>query len=174
MSKRFDLRSLDRVLDGEGCPVTNARLQFVCHGSIKPIPIFADAACRTPMPNPVFADEHGVIPDVYVGDGVKFDVRVWNCHGKHIQTIFDASTQGQFYPVMASLRELRQYDGTSNIVFIETSDGQLSMYRRPQNDTIDGENLPTIIQGLDGYWVGGPMMTEYDILQYIQDVVSHL
>lgn len=59
-----------QVLDGNGEPVSGARVSFFDSGTTTPLTVYTDTGLSVPHASPVVADANGVMPPVYTGGAV--------------------------------------------------------------------------------------------------------
>lgn len=171
MAQKFHPENRRIIRDKDGCAIRNARLTFYKARTLTPLALFLDPSCQVPAANPVYADEHGQVPCVYVEDGACFDVRVHDCEGRMVMTIEQSEATYEGFPHFRCIKDLRRYEGPSNFVYLTDDCGRLALYRRAPNATLT-ENLPTVVQGICDIWVGGVIITEFDLASYIQQAVG--
>lgn len=171
MAQKFHPENVKIIRDGVGNAIPNARLTFYRARTLEPIPLFLDPSCEVPAANPIFADDRGQVPDIYIADGTSFDVRVHDCTGAMVVTIEQAESSFEGFPHVRDISDIRRYEGPSNFLYMTDECERLALYRRAPNADLT-ENLPTVVQGVCDIWVGGVIITEFDLASYLEEAFS--
>lgn len=78
---------IHRAISDEGRPLAGARLTFTLTESETPTNVYADAALKVPLPNPLQADAGGFFPPVYLDDDTEYRVRLKTAAGAELLDI---------------------------------------------------------------------------------------
>lgn len=76
-----------QVLDGNGNPLSGAKVTFYNTGTVTPQTVYTDAALTVPHPSPVVANGNGVMPAIYLAGAVVAKAVITTSTGAAVATV---------------------------------------------------------------------------------------
>lgn len=150
-----------QMQDGNGNPLSGARLSFFRAGTTTKVTTYHDAGATTPHTNPVIADAAGTFPDIYLVDGnYKFELK--SSTGVTIKTVqrlvVSSLGVGGGYDVQVdTLADRDQFDDQAagwSVLVSDVGDGRAAIYSKNSGSSGDWSD-PAYVTGPAGIGEGG-------------------